>query len=217
MSRPTVRGSGLRCRLFPVAGEQSQQAKGVRPVTESISNRLPSGSVADPATTTPIPTRPLVSKRTRRITVIVGVIAIVVVVVAVIGLGYLAYTSYDVPGAVPATVRLRDISFIVMAIETLILMILVLIVIVLLLIVIVLVYDRVIPILEQMNKTINTVVETAHTVRGTTTFVSEKVVSPFIQVSSYAAGVVRIAKEIAGLWPNPKRSSGEQSAPESDR
>ena len=171
-------------------------------MTESISNDIPSGSVADVATTTPISTKPLVSKRTRRVTLIIGVIALVVVIAAVVGLGYLAYTSYDRPGDVPATVRLRDISIVVMAVETLVLMILVLIVIVLLLTVIVLVYDRVIPILEQMNKTINTVVETAHTVRGTTSFVSEKVVSPFIQVSSYAAGVVRIAKEIAGLWPH---------------
>jgi hypothetical protein len=59
-----------------------------------------------------------------------------------------------------------------------------------------------------MNKTINTVVETAHTVRGTTSFVSEKVVTPFIQVSSYAAGVVRIAKEIAGLWPHDGSNDG---------
>jgi len=185
-------------------------------VTEPTSNRSSSGSVVDPTTTTPISTKPLVSQRTRRATLIVGAIVVVVVLGIVIGLGYLAYRSYDVSGtAVPATVRLRDISFVVMAIETLVLMVLVLIVIVLLLIVIVLVYDRVIPILEQMNKTINTVVETAHTVRGTTTFVSEKVVSPFIEVSSYAAGVVRIAKEITGLWPHSERSNGEQNTPQS--
>ena len=185
-------------------------------MTESMSNRSSPGSAADVTTTTPISTKPLVSKRTRRVTLIVGVIALVVVVAAVAGLGYLAYTSYGVPGTVPATVRVRDISIIVMAVETLVLMVLVLIVIVLLLVVIVLVYDRVIPILEQMNKTINTVVETAHTVRGTTTFVSEKVVSPFIQVSSYAAGVVRIAKELAGLWPH-QGPNGGPSEPESDR
>lgn len=185
-------------------------------MTEFATNRSASGSSVDPATQAPISTKPLVSQRTRRTTTIVTVIVTIVVLAILIGLGYLAYTSYDraaLRGDVAGTVRLRDIAFIVMALETLILMLLVLIVIVLLFVVVILIYDRVIPILEQMNKTINTVVETVHTVRGTTTFVGEKVVSPFIEVSSYAAGLARILKGVAGLWPRSGRSENHHETP----
>jgi hypothetical protein len=179
-------------------------------VTEPTANRLPSAPPVDPATQAPIPTKPLVSKRTRRATTIVSVIVTLVVLALLIGLGYLMYTSYDraaVTDSVPGTVRLRDIAFVVIAIETLVLMVLVLIVIVLLVVVVVLIYDRVIPILEGLNKSINTVSETVHTVRGTTTFVSDKVVTPFIEVSSYAAGVARICKGILDLWPRRDKSN----------
>jgi hypothetical protein len=180
-------------------------------VTESGANRLSSSPETDPATQRPIPTKPLVSQRTRRTTGIVSAIVVLVVLAILGGLGYLAYRSYDwVPeGVVPATVRLRDIAIVVMALETLVGMVLLLIAIVLLFVTVVLIYDRVIPILEQMNKTINTLADTAQTVRGTTTFVSEKVVSPVIEVSSYAAGLVRILKGIAELWPRSNRSDGQ--------
>ena len=161
----------------------------------------------DPATQAPIPTKPLISKRTRVATTIVSVIVVLVVVGLLVGLGYLMYTSYDraaIYDTVPGTVRLRDIAFIVMAVETLVLMVLALIIIVLLMVMTVLIYDRVIPILEQLNKTMNTVVETTHTVRGTTTFVSEKIVSPFIELSSYAAGIARIGKGILDLVPRKR-------------
>jgi hypothetical protein len=123
--------------------------------------------------------------------------------------------SYDwaADGAIPATVRPRDIAFIVMALETLVVMILVLIIVVLLVVLIVLIYDRVIPVLEQLNRAINNVADTVHTVRGTTTFVSDKVVSPFIEVSGYAAGLARILKGIADLWPKSKSSEPPQEPP----
>lgn len=171
----------------------------------------------DPATQAPISTKPLVTKRTRTTMTVIGIVVVLVVLALLIGLGFLMYTSYDRSTGfenMPGTVRLRDIAFIVMAVETLVLMVLVIIVIVLLLVLIVLVYDRVIPILEQLNKTMNTVVETTHTVRGTTTFVSEKVVSPFIQVSSYAAGLARIAKGVFDLIPRSKKQVYQQSADE---
>ncbi|MBN1581769.1 MAG: hypothetical protein JXA89_13780 [Anaerolineae bacterium] len=174
--------------------------------------KQPTTAPVDPATQTPISTKPLVSKRTRTATTIVSVIVVLIVLGLLIGLGYLMYTSYDraaMSDTVPGTVRLRDIAFIVMAVETLVLMVLALIIIVLLMVMTVLIYDRVIPILEQLNKTMNTVVETTHTVRGTTTFVSEKIVSPFIELSSYAAGIARIVKGIFDLVPRKK--AGEQT------
>jgi len=178
-------------------------------VTDSTAKDRSVDTGGEPATQEPISTKPLVSQRTRRTTAIVSIVVTLIVLAILIGLGYWAFISYDTAaqwGRVPGTVRLRDIAFIVMAIETLVLMVLMLIIVVLLFIVIVLIYDRVLPILEQMNKTINTVVETVHTVRGTTTFVSEKVVSPFIQVSSYAAGAARILKGVAELWPRADKT-----------
>jgi lipopolysaccharide export LptBFGC system permease protein LptF len=105
---------------------------------------------------------------------------------------------------VPGTVRLRDISFIVIAVETLIGMVLLLIIAVLLAVIIVVIYDRVIPILEQMNRAIGNAADTVQTVRGTTAFIGEKMVNPVIKVSSYASGVRRILKGILDLWPRRK-------------
>jgi hypothetical protein len=187
-------------------------------VTEPASTNLTAAPSVDPATQGPISTKPIVSKQTRTITTIVSIV-VIVLVLAILGfIGYLMYASYDAAGegVVPATVRLRDIAFVVMALETLVLMVLVLIVIVLLAVLIVLVYDRVIPVLEQLNRTVNTVADTVHTVRGTTTFVSDKVVTPFIELSSYAAGAVRILKGILDLWPRGNRSNDQQETLASD-
>jgi hypothetical protein len=120
-----------------------------------------------------------------------------------VGIGYVMYKSYDWAAAssTPGTVRVRDIAIIVMALETLLVMLLVLIIVVLVTVVIVLIYDRVIPVLEQLNRAINALADAVHTARGTTSFVSERLVHPVIEVSSYAAGVARIAREIADLWP----------------
>ena len=190
-------------------------SKGGTLVGQSTSER----TSIDPAMQAPISTKPLVSRRTRRATSIVGAIVVIVMLALLIGLGYLMYTSYDradARGVVPGTVRLRDIAFVVMAVETLVLVVLTIMVIVLLLVLVVLIYDRVIPILEQLNKTINTVVETVHTVRGTTAFVGEKIVTPLIEVSSFTAGVARILKGIADLVPRRKKhgTGAHSSVPE---
>ena len=182
-------------------------------VTESVNEHVPATPADDAATQTPISTKPLVSKETRKSTIIISVIVAIVAIAVLVGIGYLMYKSYDwaAAGVVPATVRLRDIAFVVMALETFLIMFLILLIVVLLVVVIVLIYDRVIPILEQLNRAINSAADTVHTVRGTTEFVSEKVVSPLIEVSGYAAGITRIAKGIADLWP---RKTGPGEAPE---
>ena len=170
-------------------------------MTQSASTLPSSVPTVDSAIQGPISTKPLVSKRTRRATVIIGILVVVVVLAAVAATGYFMYKSYDTASGVPPTVRLRDISFIVLALETLVVMVLLLIIAVLMVAVVTLIYDRVIPILEQMNRAVSTVADTAHTVRGTTEFVSDKVVNPVIQVSSYASGVLGILKGIRDLWP----------------
>jgi len=170
-------------------------------VTRSASrDRLPGVPNVDPQTQEPIPTQPLVSKRTRRITAIVGGVVAVVLLALLILLGYLAYIAYDVPPSVaPATVRLRDMAVIVIALETILLMLLTLFIAVLLAMLVILIYDRVIPILEQTNRTINTVADTVSTVRGTTTFVSDKLVTPVIEASGYVAGAARILQGVKNL------------------
>lgn len=174
-------------------------------MTETASTVPSVESTGDSALDGPISTKPLLSKRARRTTTIVSVIVLLVVVAVLVGLGYLLYTSYDRAGdAVPATVRLRDISFIVLAAETLLVMILLLIIAVLLAVMIVMAYDRVIPILEQINRAVAEAADTVGTVRGTTTFIGEKVVNPVIEVSSYASGVQKILKGILDLWPGRK-------------
>ncbi len=171
-------------------------------MTESASTVKLDG---DPAQDGPISTKPLLSKRARVTTTIVSVVVLLVVVGVLVGLGYLMYTSYDRAGdAVPGTVRLRDISFIVIAVETLLVMILLLIIAVLLVVIVIVVYDRVIPILEQMNRAIGEAADTVQTVRGTTTFIGEKMVNPVIEVSSYASGLRRILKGFLDLWPGRK-------------
>ncbi len=166
--------------------------------------KLPSPPPAvDPETQGPISTKPLMSERTRRATIIVGSIVLVVLLIVVVVIGYFMYTSYDraPSGVVPSTVRLRDISFVVLALETLVIMVLLLVITVLLVAVIILVYDRVLPILEQMNRTITSMADTVQTMRGTSEFLSEKAVTPVIAVSSYASGFVRILQGIRDLWP----------------
>ena len=174
----------------------------------------------------PLPTDPILTKKQRRIYGIVGGL-IALLIIAFLGfLGYLLFVSYDVAdgkGIVPATVRLRDIAFIVLGVESIILMVLVIVVIILLIVVIILIHEKLIPTIEQINKSMNAVSksitevqETVHTVRGTTTFVSDKVVSPFIELSSYAAGAARILKGIRDLWPGGDQSNPQQEPPAMD-
>jgi hypothetical protein len=153
----------------------------------------------------PLPAKPLLSKRAKVTTTIVSVIVLLVVLAALVGLGWLGYTSYDRAGdAVPGTVRLRDMSFIVMAIGAILGIFLMLVIAVLLVVIVIVIYDRIVPILEAINGAIGEAADAVHTVRGTTTFVGEKLVNPVIEVSSYASGVRRILQGLADLWPGRK-------------
>ena len=161
----------------------------------------------------PISTRPLLSRHTRRVVTVISVVVFLLVLAALIAIGYWLYTSYDIAaeGVVPAAVRLRDIAFVAMALGAIVVILLTLIVIVLLMTIIVLLYGRVIPVLEQTNRTMNNVADTVYTVRGTTTFVSQKFVAPLIEVSSYAAGVARICKGVLELLPRRERQEASDS------
>lgn len=176
--------------------QQVSEQPSVRPMISPVD---PVASIQEP-----ISTKPLVSDRTRKAAIVVSVIVGLLVLILLGGLIFVLFKSYDwaPEGVVPATERLRDIGIVLMALETIVVLVLTLIVIVLLLIVIVLLYDRIIPILEQINRTINSAADTVHTVRGTTTLISEKVVTPLISVSSFVAGLAQIGKGIIDLFPS---------------
>jgi hypothetical protein len=101
------------------------------------------------------------------------------------------------------TAVLRDVSIIVLALVTMITSIFLAILLFQLQSLIVLLRDEVQPILESMN-------ETAGTVRGTTTFVSDSVVTPMIAVASYVAGARTTVRTLFG-----GSSRGRQRAPRS--
>lgn len=174
----------------------------------------------------PIPTDPILTQRQRRIYGIIGGLVALLIVAFLVFLGYLLFMSYDwaaQKGIVPATVRLRDIAFIILGVESVILMVLVIAVIILLIVVIILIHEKLIPTIEQINKSMNAVSssitdvqQTVHTVSGTTTFVSDKVVSPLIEISSYASGAARIVKEIRDMWPKNTKQTHQQESPATD-
>lgn len=112
------------------------------------------------------------------------------------------------------TARLRDISIIVLALVTGITSIFLAILLFQLQSLIVLLRDEIQPILESVN-------DTAGTVRGTTTFVSDAVVTPMIRVASYASGVQKTVRTLVGGSSKPRskrqasRASQVQSQPAS--
>ena len=64
---------------------------------------------------------------------------------------------------------------------------------------------------EEIKPVIDSTNETVSTVRGTTTFVSEHLVSPIIEASSFFAGFKRAA-QVMKEWPKGN-GGGQSSAP----
>lgn len=133
---------------------------------------------------------------TRRI---VGLVIIVVVLLAI-----LSAIGYGLISHPPLTAVIRDISIIVLALVTIVIGAFMAILIFQLQSLIVLLRDEIKPILESAN-------ETANTVRGTTTFVSDAVVSPMITAASYVSAVRQTLKTLAG---SPRQKDRTQSGPD---
>lgn len=112
-----------------------------------------------------------------------------VVVVVILALAGLIYTLFVNP---IAAARLRDVAIILLALESVVMMLLLVGTLIFLWWIILILKDEVIPILESTSETVSTV-------RGTTTFVSDKVVSPLIKVSGYMAGARQALKVLVGL------------------
>jgi hypothetical protein len=107
----------------------------------------------------------------------------VVIIVLLVAMGYFLYSAPE------PTKTIRDISIIILALESIIVLLLLVVVIGMLWGLIQTLERKITPILDSTKETVNTVNETVNTMRGTATFVSDTVVSPIIEVSSYVHGV----------------------------
>lgn len=116
-----------------------------------------------------------------------------ILVVAIVLLVVMCYLLYSAPGP---TAIIRDISIIILALESIVVLLLLGVVIGMLWWLIQTLERKITPILDSTNETVNSVSETVNTVRGTATFVSDTVVSPVIKVVSYASGVKRAVQTL---------------------
>jgi len=119
---------------------------------------------------------------------LIGILVVVMVLLAV-----MCYFLYTAPKKAEI---FRDISVIILALESIVVLLLLGVVIGMLWWLIQTLERKITPILDSTNETINTVSETVNTVRGTATFVSDTVVSPVIKVVSYASGVKRAIRTL---------------------
>lgn len=145
-----------------------------------------------PVETPAVDAEPQQSTDRRRI---FGIVLIALVLFVIVG-----GAIYGMAAHPAATSVLRDISIIALALVTLVIGLFLVVLIFQLQSLIVLLRDEIKPILDSAN-------ETANTVRGTTTFVSDAVVTPLIQVASIASGVGQTFKTLAGTGRKRKRQT----------
>jgi hypothetical protein len=154
---------------------------------EEIENvALPQGSEAKPA-----------QGRSIGKTILIGLIAVVVVA----AIGAIIWGMATNP---PITAVVRDIAIIVLALVTGVIGVFLAVLIFQVQSLIHLLRHEVKPILDSANQTVSTV-------RGTSTFVSDSVVSPMIQVLSFASGVRQTAKVLFRGPDRRSRSGAKQS------
>lgn len=118
---------------------------------------------------------------------------IVILVVVVVLLVVMCYFLYTAPRKAEI---FRDISMIILALESIVMLLLLIVVIGMLWWLIQTLEKKITPILDTTNETVSNVSETVNTVRGTATFVSDTVVSPIIKGVSYASGVKRAVQTL---------------------
>lgn len=101
------------------------------------------------------------------------------------------------PGAVVVSL-IRDVAIVLVAFETLLIGVLVLVLTLQVQALVALLRDEIRPMLAMLN-------ETVATVRGTTRFMSQNIVSPAIRTAGFLAGLRRVAREIGDLVRKPPR------------
>lgn len=127
--------------------------------------------------------------------IVVVFITIVVTVALLVVAGFFLYSRPQ------ATTFLRDVAIIILAFETLV-VIFFLGVMTVLLIYVILTLER------EIKPVLNATSETVYTVRGTTTFISDTVVSPIMTVASIVGAARGAAQAIAGLRPKGRGKRG---------
>ena len=107
-----------------------------------------------------------------------------------------------------ATVIIRDIAIVFVAVEPLFIGIAMIVLMLQLQLLIKVLREEIQPLLQSVN-------ETASTVRGTTSFMSENLVSPIIKAAGFSAGVGRVASDLFGVLRGvkPPKSAPVQSSP----
>jgi hypothetical protein len=151
-------------------------------------NEQPKRELGGPEAKTPM------DPRAKKMIVIVS-IAVVVIVALLVVAGLFLYSRPM------ATTFLRDIAIIILAFETLVVIFFLGVVTVLLVYVILTLEREIKPVLSATS-------ETVYTVRGTTTFVSDTVVSPIMKAASLVGAVRGAAQAIAGLRPKGRGPRG---------
>ncbi len=116
------------------------------------------------------------------IAAIVGLVLLVLIVLAVIGL-------VNNP---PLAATLRDLFIIALALESFVIGLVLLVLVIQVTRLVDLLQNEIRPILDSTNQTVSTL-------RGTTVFMSENVISPVVTLSSYVAGVRRAWEVLTGF------------------
>jgi hypothetical protein len=96
----------------------------------------------------------------------------------------------------------RDVAIIVLAIESIIVGIVLIFLVFQINSLIRLLKEEIKPLLDSAN-------ETASTLRGTTTFISDKVVNPVVSLSGYLSGAEQAVKTLVGFRKRSKSSIGD--------
>lgn len=96
----------------------------------------------------------------------------------------------------------RDIAIIVLAIESIVVGVILVLLVIQINSLIRLLKEEIKPLLDSAN-------ETASTLRGTTAFISEKVVNPVVSLTSFLSGAEQAAKTLVGLKKRSRTQTGD--------
>jgi len=172
----------------PKSKVKSLEARTAKVTPELDPTTKPKSGAESPEARTPM------DPRAKKMIVIVS-IAVVVIVALLVVAGFFLYSRPQ------ATTFLRDIAVIVLVFETLMVIFFLGVMTVLLIYVILTLEREIKPVLDATS-------ETVYTVRGTTTFVSDAVVSPIMKAASIVGAVRGAAQAIAGLRPKGRGKRG---------
>lgn len=105
----------------------------------------------------------------------------------------LALWIYAAATPVQGLAALRDVAIVILALESILIMFIMLVIVILLWDLLSVIRRELIPLLQS---TLESASDTAHTVQGTTTFVSEYFIAPLIKTSSTLAGAQAVLRSL---------------------